>query len=322
MKRTPKLILALALCAGLALSALLLSVRPGLAQSPSQGLACEKFIGGGSYTLHRGETLPGNLCLLGGVATIEEGAVVQGEARVMGGALNVRGLVDGDIIAASGAITLGPTAVVTGDIALTAASLNQAQGARVEGRLLQRWGETNAAVGGLADSSRFAQLADPLLRSLFVLFLSFVAAGLGLLVMLFFSRQVERTVQAFVRQPLITLGMGLLTALAAPVVFLVVAITLVGIPLSVLGVLAVIFAWAFGMLAIGAESGKRLAALAHLDLAPPVQAAIGVFLLTLLVGLVWQIPCLGWLVGVLVGMVGLGAVLLTLFGTRDYPPLA
>jgi len=47
---------------------------------------------------------------------------------------------------------------------------------------------------------------------------------------------------------------------------------------------------------------------------------IGTFLLTLLVnGLGALVPCVGWIVPTLVGMVGLGAVLVTRFGAQALP---
>ncbi len=71
------------------------------------------------------------------------------------------------------------------------------------------------------------------------------------------------------------------------------------------------------------ETGKRLAALMKQDWALPVSAMIGTFLLTLLVnGLGALVPCVGWIVPALVGMVGLGAVLVTRFGAQALPDAA
>jgi hypothetical protein len=85
--------------------------------------------------------------------------------------------------------------------------------------------------------------------------------------------------------------------------------------------LVVVAAWVLGLLAISLEIGGRLARLMKLSWAPAVSAAVGAFLLTLVLnGIELAVPCLGWLPGFLVGCVGLGAAFLTRFGAYRYPP--
>jgi hypothetical protein len=75
-----------------------------------------------------------------------------------------------------------------------------------------------------------------------------------------------------------------------------------------------------GIIALGLETGKRLAALLNQDWAPSVSAALGVFLLTLTInGIGALVPCIGWLAPFTVGLIGLGAVLITRFGAQEYP---
>ena len=47
-----------------------------------------------------------------------------------------------------------------------------------------------------------------------------------------------------------------------------------------------------------------------------VAVLVGVLLISLLT----TVPCLGWLLAGVVGSLGLGAVVLTRFGTMAYPP--
>jgi hypothetical protein len=53
-------------------------------------------------------------------------------------------------------------------------------------------------------------------------------------------------------------------------------------------------------------------------MAQPVSFGLGTWLLTFVAALVWHIPCIGWLFTVLILSVGLGAVLVSRFGTK--PP--
>jgi hypothetical protein len=47
-----------------------------------------------------------------------------------------------------------------------------------------------------------------------------------------------------------------------------------------------------------------------------LSAGFGTFLLGIVVGAVNLVPCVGWMAGVLVGLIGIGAVVMTMFGTR------
>jgi hypothetical protein len=50
-----------------------------------------------------------------------------------------------------------------------------------------------------------------------------------------------------------------------------------------------------------------------------VSAGAGTFLLGIGVGIVNLIPCVGWLAPFIVGLIGLGAAVITIFGTRPVP---
>jgi hypothetical protein len=102
---------------------------------------------------------------------------------------------------------------------------------------------------------------------------------------------------------------------------LVSAITICLFPGSLFGGIVLIVAWAFGIVALGVVTGKRLGGLLKQDWALPVSAGIGAFILTLVInGLNAILFCVGWLPSLLIGSIGLGAVILTRFGSHLYPP--
>ncbi len=75
----------------------------------------------------------------------------------------------------------------------------------------------------------------------------------------------------------------------------------------------------FGWISLGMIVGARLsAALKLYTLSPAVTAALGTGVLTLAAHVIGWIPCAGWVTVGLLAMIGLGAVLLTRFGTRPY----
>ena len=151
-----------------------------------------------------------------------------------------------------------------------------------------------------------------------------VVALLAMLAMMFLQPQVQRVGQAITKQPLMSGGVGLLTILGAPaviaIVALVMAVTLILIPVAVvvvlLGGLTIALAWLFGMIALGQEVGDRFTQSINQSWTPVLSAGFGTFLLMLVGGIVGEIPCVGWLAPALIGLLGIGGVAITWFGSR------
>ncbi len=89
-------------------------------------------------------------------------------------------------------------------------------------------------------------------------------------------------------------------------------------PIAALGAMLFLAAVVFGWIAIGAEVGQRMAEVFKWKMHPAASAALGTFVLTLVLGVIGIIPCIGWLGSALVGAIGLGAVVVTRFGMRQY----
>ena len=123
------------------------------------------------------------------------------------------------------------------------------------------------------------------------------------------------SITAFTR-PLEAGGVGLLVAILTPVLLIGFTITLIGIPITVLLALAVGLLLAFGWIALGLETGKRLAKAFEQDWPLLVQAGFGTFLLSLVANVIGLAPFVGWIIPALIGFIGMGGVLLSRFGTR------
>ena len=319
MKVIPKIAL-LRIVFLLALAAALVFPSAALAQGPSG----DKFVMGGTYTLESGQTLDGSLFVLGGLVELKEGSRVTRDLLLAGGTATADGKIDGNIFVTGGLINLGDTAEVGGDVNSIAARLNRAPGAVIHGQV------NNATNGpyefGLPGGGSVPEVSvrvNPLWEALWFLLRAFLWAALAVLVVMFLPRQTEQVARTAFTQPLITGGLGLLTAVVVPIILVVAAITIIGIPFTLLGALLLAVAWAFGLVSLGAEVGRRLAIQMRQDWAPALSAGVGAFLLILVVqGIDKLIPCLGWLAPALVGFLALGAVVLTRFGTQPYPPAA
>jgi hypothetical protein len=134
----------------------------------------------------------------------------------------------------------------------------------------------------------------------------------------------EQVGQAIVRQPVASGGMGLLTVVGGPIALLVASlimiVTLVLIPVAALVLLAggslLALAWLFGMIAIGYEVGERFTQSINQTWAPVFTTGFGTFLVMLVGGALGEVPCVGWVVPTLIGLIGVGAVTMTRFGLR------
>jgi hypothetical protein len=137
---------------------------------------------------------------------------------------------------------------------------------------------------------------------------------------LFLPKSTERIGHVGIKQAPVSGGVGCLTVVILPIILVITAITIIGIPITILLSVVFVLVGIYGVIALGTETGKRLAVMLKVDWALAVSAGAGTFLLWLVVeGLNWIIPCVGGIPMFLVSLVGIGAVLLTRFGTRDYP---
>lgn len=320
-----KLFLALLVAISLALS-----VTPAFAQSGKGGID-GNVCAGGSTTIESGKSVGdlllfgcngtvkseanvnGDVAVFGGNLVIEKSATVQGDVAVFGGSVQMAGEVKGDIAIMGGAVNLGSTAVVNGSVRVLGGGVERDENAVVRGGITQ---ENNARFG-----PSFGRIFVPGVDGLSAVGLGIVSglikalalAALGALLVVFFPQPTRRVVETAQGSFGPSLGVGCLTLLVMPMLFLLLLITCIG-PAILAIVVAV--ALTFGWLAIGYLAGEKiLAALKAREVTPVVAVVVGVLTLAI----IGQVPCLGWLITVLIGALGLGAVVLTRFGTRPYP---
>jgi len=286
-----------------------------------------RVVFGDNFTLESGETLTGDLVVIGGSAVVEEDATVQGDLVVVGGSLNLDGTVEGDSAIIGGSAVLGDSAVIKGDLVTVGGAVSQAPGARVEGEVVTNVPAPDIRIPDVPSPPRvtippqpnFSFDFNPVTRAMQVLFTAILLAALSMLATLFLGPQMERVSQAVTSQPVIAGSFGLLTMVLLPFVVVILAVTILLIPVSLLVVVAAAFAWLFGVIALGAEVGERFTKAINQSWAPALTTGFGTFLLMLVSGGIGMAPCVGWLAPFLVAMLGLGGVVLTIFGTQPYP---
>jgi cytoskeletal protein CcmA (bactofilin family) len=306
-------------------------LRSASAQSAFDG----QVLFGQSYTLKSGDTLDGDLVIFGGSVVIEKDATVKGDVIVVGGTLTIDGEVTGEVANVGGSVALGSESHIHGGLSTVGATLTRAEGAQVDGQV------TNTATSWTVDGSNGTSPVSPTtpsiprpnidmtFRPLTSIFNSFSqAVGWGLLAMLimfFLSTNAGRVSSAIMNQPLTTGGLGLLTLVVAPIALVILCVTILLIPVALVAVVALVVAAAFGWIAIGHEIGLRFTKAIHQEWHPALSAGLGTFALSLIAAALTGIPvlnCVGWLIPFVLGIAGLGAVIMTRFGTQAVAPVS
>jgi hypothetical protein len=290
-----------------------LAVAGCVAAGEAGGAYSGTLVLAGRHVYSSGETLNGALVVVEGDVTLGAGARVSGPAYLLSGALTLQGEIAGDVSAIGGALTLGPGAVIGGDVRVGSGRLIRSPRAEVRGQVL-----TGAASGiSPADlspaRSQTAQLIWLVPQALFL-------AGVAFLLVRVRPMPVRRVGRAATRHPVVAAALGLLAGIVGLVLLVVMAFTLVLIPVTVIGLVVALVAIGYGWIGMGAALGRRLAAWREWHLNPAQAAALGTFVLALLVNMLALAPVIGDWIGLAAAVVGLGAVLLTRFGLREFVP--
>jgi len=281
-----------------------------------------RVVFGQDFLLEQGEVVDGDLAVLGGSATLEAGSRVDGDLVVLGGSVTAQGDVTGDVVVIGGNVHLGSTASVDGDLMILGGNVSGTMEA-VGGRISEGFSFPIRRTISVPRSPRplggWSVTGNPVLswflRGLRAVGTGLVLALIALLVVTLWPRQADLVAKTVWHSPAASFGIGFLTYLVVVGLTVLLAITICLSPLALLLVLVTAVAFLFGWMALGWLVGRRiLAALKANDAAVIWQAALGVFLITVL----GATPCLGWLVWVAGGAFGLGAAVLTRFGTRRY----
>jgi hypothetical protein len=289
----------------------------------------DKVVFGGTYVLADGETLTGNLVILGGAITLEQNSTVTGDTALFGGTLDADGTIEGNLTIVGGVVKLASNAIVKKDVFTIGGTLDRADGSQILGNV-DSFGSApfsldipNTPIGpNVPLITRYPSPASFLWQVLYFFGSVIFSAALAMLIALLWAKPTQRVANAIRTNPVGTGGFGCLTLIVAPGLLVLVAITIILSPLSVLGLLLLVGAVIFGWTAINLEVGNRLARMFKVEWSAPVAAGIGALVFNLVVFGFAYIPCLGWTLSVLVLLFALGGVLVTRFGSHEYPEAA
>lgn len=313
---------------GATLFLVLLPVTPVLADDgpPDDGTV----VWGEDYTVEEGEVLEGDLVVFNGNVTVETGGRVEGSIVVWSGNAEIDGTITGDLVVSSGNIHLGEAALIEGQVVCSwNCDLDQEEGAEVEGGIVEgtplqgirvrRWGNFPIPSTPIISIPGPGLIVSKSLQVVRVVVSVLLAGAIAGLVALMWPDQVTRVSQTIARAPIPSLGIGLLTVIGVATIIILLVLT---VCVPVVGLLALVGAGLFGWIGVGALVGERLMqALKAREITPLWSAGAGTLVISLIAAGLDLFPCLdvlGWLVILITGSIGLGAVVLTRFGTQPY----
>lgn len=272
---------------------------------------------GGPVHVKADEVVEGDVVSLGNRVTVD--GRVTGDAVSIGSAVEVNGEVDGDVVSLGSTVFLGENARVGGDVTSIGGSVQRSPGAVVGGSVTSGGSPFRFDFRGIT----WPRFWRPWQMSGAYFGFMWLVRLVGALVLALVVVAIWPNHTAAVGAAIETrLGRATLIGLAAWLLFvpgmILLAITLIGIPLVPVWILFYVAAAAFGHAAISVVVGDRVGRLANANMTILVKVLVGALVLAAL-GLV---PGLGAVAAIAVAIVGLGAVLDTRFGTNRpwFPP--
>jgi hypothetical protein len=257
---------------------------------------------GNTVVVNSGEVICSNLTSWGSNIIIN--GEVRGNVVAFGGDIIVAGKVDGTIRSYAGTVTLRNGSQVYGDIHLCGGQRTQDSASQLYGSVVDCPKSIElflAGDGGAGTGFNFWTL------------LTWVALGIILTSLLpEHVMLVRTTARSKMRRSLL---LGVLSVLLAPAVLAVLVALIISIPLAIIVTIGLIAGWALGTVSVGWLLGdyiiKRVAPQYNTR---PLQVTVGLAVLAL----AGSLPYIGWFISIGVGLLGLGAVFLSRFGTRLY----
>ncbi len=254
----------------------------------------------------------------GSSIVIGSNEVACGDFTSFGGTIEVRGEMRGNVTAFNSNVILD--GVVNGNMTLFGGTILLSKGYLVHGHInlygTRQLNEQSILQDGTITDHTSHPWLPPRMGEFSFPFLSlliWVIVGLGLITFLpEHVMFVRTTATTKTRRSII---IGLLSILLVPAVLVVLVSLILPIPVALIVALGFIVAWALGTVAVGWIVGERILR----SLAPQYNTrlkavVVGMAVLVLL----GAIPYIGWIISIGVGLLGLGAVFLSRFGTRLY----
>jgi cytoskeletal protein CcmA (bactofilin family) len=280
---------------------------------------------GGDVTVNAPVT--GAVRVAGGTVTLGSDAAVMGDVSIAAGTLDIEGPILGDLHAAAGDMRINGQ--VTGDASIAAGSLVLGPHARIEGHLHFRGSDLvrepgSQVLGGVARSERHRHWQERAWTDRFshgwfwtvllVLFAALIAAAL--------PDASQRMARELRERPWVTPLLGLLALFCIPVAAVLLMITVIGIPVAVLGLAFYAALLLVGYVWLAVVVGGMLLDRVSPEAAARTAGRVGAAVLAMLVlAVLVRAPFVGGLFRLVALMAGVGMIVAVVL-RRSPPPEA
>lgn len=252
----------------------------------------------GDVDVARGETV-GDIVVADGDVTVA--GRVDGSVVAAAGDVRVGGTVDGDVVTFAGRLTVLPRARITDDVRYGDEKPIISPRATVEGDIEKEgWDDVS---GSLALAGLIGHLA-------FWLAISISTLVLGLLLLVIAPQAGDATIAAFKDRVGVSVAVGLGLFVSLPLIAVIAIATLVGLPLGLALLFALVPVWGVGYVAGCWLLGRRV-------VGPPRHRFTAFFAGWGILRAIALIPVIGWLFSLAALVVGLGALGLAIGDARQ-----
>lgn len=256
---------------------------------------------GGTIIISDQAKLGGSGVLMGGnislLSPISKGLTIGG------GQVNIANQVGGDINAGVGKLTLSPLAKVNGNLIYWSEDVADISSqASVSGQITQ-----NIPPKTSHQYKETSQKSSAGGAIFFKIFSFITALVMGLLLLWLVPSFVESTTLTIYKSPLLSFGIGFLAVALTPFIVILLLITLVGIPFIFVWLFVLVFSLWMAKVFISVAVGLWIVRVFRQKTSIYLAFSSGLVIYYLLS----MIPVIGWIVGFISGMIGLGALMIT-----------
>jgi|SRR4051812_4986695 hypothetical protein len=257
--------------------------------------------------IHASGAVDRNATIAGGNVALDSSGVVAGNAYLAGGSVSVLGSVRGNLTATGGQVTInGP---VGRDVEVSAGALRLGPHAQIAGNLRYRVAKEKVTIDPGAhvagSTTALPVKSGPGTRGI-LWTLGFVVAGI--IIVALFPVFTTEAAESLYQRPVRTGLTGLAWVCLLPIVALIAAITIIGLPLAAIGVAAWLAVMFLSDIPVALWIGKRLlGARAHPGRNGAIMSVLVGGLILVLIGM---IPLLGPIVTFVAAVLGAGAIVI------------
>ena len=218
--------------------------------------------------------------------------------------LTISGTFEDDLVVRAARITIAPTAVIKGDLAYSTALFERKEGSQIMGKVVQ----LETVKGKALELNKYHQEKDPeyFAKSLFCIISTIALIIVGLFVNYFLPKQTEEIVSIIAGSSWKSLGIGLIFLIVTPLCIILSLLTAIGIPAGIIIAFLYIIMIYVSHVYVGLWIGRMLfgnfkASSATFFFWPFVTG-------TIIIGILFLIPVIGWLLRFFLLLIGLGAM--------------